>query len=176
MTFGLERHRAPRSWHVPQDLGVCVQARLHRVREEVSDRTTRCGDDVRQPLGSVDHRPVGQLAAFVDLGRATAAGTGGVGEGVARDSTCPEQAMTNPIANPTAQTLTGSRDTPAHRHALPARPDRSERRDTGCMPETRDDPMTLPADLPKPVDDGAADHPPNPQVPARPPPATDGRT
>ena len=44
------------------------------------------------------------------------------------------------------------------------------------MPETRDDPMTLPADLPKPVDDGAADHLQNSRVPDVPLPATDGRT
>jgi peroxiredoxin len=44
------------------------------------------------------------------------------------------------------------------------------------MPETRDDPMTLPADLPKPVDDGAADHLQNSQVPDVGLPATDGRT
>ena len=44
------------------------------------------------------------------------------------------------------------------------------------MPERRDDPMTLPADLPRPVDDGGADHLQNSLVPDVPLPATDGRT
>jgi peroxiredoxin len=38
------------------------------------------------------------------------------------------------------------------------------------------DPMTLPADLPEPIDDGAADHLPGRAVPGISLPATDGRT
>jgi len=42
------------------------------------------------------------------------------GAGFARDSLCPDQAIIGPDANPTAQTLTGSRDTPGARNPLPA--------------------------------------------------------
>ena len=43
------------------------------------------------------------------------------------------------------------------------------------MPETSPDPMSLPANLPEPVDDGAADHLLNSRVPDVSLPATDGR-
>jgi peroxiredoxin len=43
------------------------------------------------------------------------------------------------------------------------------------MPEPSHNPMTLPADLPAPVDDGAADHLRNSRVPDVALPATDGR-
>src|SRR5437867_8534655 len=48
-------------------------------------------------------------------------------------------------------------------------------RDTQTVPETSPDPMSLPANLPEPVDDGAADHLLNSRVPDVSLPATDGR-